>query len=205
MLDHTTMRLRAIIFLFGFVAIARATSVQPPSFPELVAGADGIYRGHVTAVQARRIEAPGGNSIIKTFVTFNVERALKGAAKTEVVLEFLGGQVGDDILEVSGVPKFAVGDREILFVQGNGKQFCPLVAVMHGRYRVAHDEATGRDYVARENRQPLRDASEVVLPMDGLPAALQRAASGASGLTPEAFESLIATEVTTPTAPKQLP
>jgi hypothetical protein len=196
---------RALFLLLVLAGVSRATTVEPPSFPELVASADGIYRGHVTAVQARRVEGPGGNSLIKTFVTFTIDRALKGAAQTAVVLEFLGGQVGDDVLEVSGVPQFAVGDREILFVQGNGKQFCPLVAVMHGRYRVAHDDATGRDYVARENRQPLRDASDVSLPMNGLPTALLRAASGASALTPEAFESLIATEVKTPTLQSALP
>jgi hypothetical protein len=193
------MDLRAIFIFLGLAALMRATTVEPPTFPELVAGADAVYRGHVTAVQARRIERPGGGMIIKTFVTFAVDRALKGAAQDEVVLEFLGGRVGDDIMEVSGVPQFEVGDREFVFVQGNQKQFCPLVAVMHGRYRIAHDEAAGRDYVARDNRLPLTDVAEVSQPMDHDRATARSVADISRALTPATFESLISAEVRAPT------
>ena len=96
-------------FALTFLTIAllaapglRATSVVPPSFPELVAEADGIYRGRVTSIQARRVPLPEGDgSVIKTFVTFAVERALKGAEQTQLTLEFLGGTVGDETITVS--------------------------------------------------------------------------------------------------------
>ncbi len=177
---------------------AQATSVVPPSFPELVAEAEAIYRGTVTSMEARRVARPDGGNVVKTFVTFTVDRVLKGAAQSEVVLEFLGGTVGDDSLEVTGMPKFAVGQREFVFVQKNGTQLCPLVGLMHGRYRVLRDADGARDYVARDNGAPLTDTAEVALPMTPLPAQVRtaRAATAAAdALTPAAFESQVRAEV----------
>ena len=195
------MHPRLIFILFALAGVARATTVEPPSFPELVNEADAIYRGRVTAVQARHVDrSDGGGVILKTFVTVVIDRVLKGATQKEIVLEFLGGTLGEDSLEISGMPKFSVGDREIFFVQRNGVQFCPLVALTHGRYRVLRDEAGARDYIARDNRLPLNDPSEVELPLHRLPAALGAStASTSRALTPAAFEALIAAEVIQPT------
>lgn len=193
------MPIRHLLALLACLAgMARATSVIPPSFPELVAEAEAIYRGSVTASEARRVAAPDGTSVIKTFVTFAVDRVLKGTARDQVVLEFLGGTVGDETLTISGVPTFNLGDREIVFVRRNGQVFCPLVGVMHGRYRVLRDEGERRDFVARENRAPLTEVADVALPMTEVPAAL-RAAARARALAPADFEARIATEVRQPT------
>lgn len=176
----------------------RATSVVPPSFPELVAEAEAIYRGTVISIEARRVARPDNGSVIKTFVTFAIDRVLKGASQDEVVLEFLGGTVGDESLEVTGMPKFAVGQREFVFVQKNGTQLCPLVGLMHGRYRVLRDAAGVRDYVARDNGAPLTDPAEVELPMTPLPAQLRTARAvpaAADALTPAAFEAHVRAEV----------
>lgn len=189
------MRIRFLLALIlAVLSLARATTVIPPSFAELVSGADAIYRGEVKNVESRRVVAADGTNLIKTFVTFAVERTLKGPAQDEVVLEFLGGTVGDESLTVAGMPKFKPGDREFVFTQKNGIQFCPLVAMMHGRYRVLHDAAAGRDYVARDNRAPLTDVTEIQLPMTTLPATVQAATAGdarARAFTPAAFETQI--------------
>lgn len=187
---------------FAFLATTaplHATSVIPPNFTELVQESDAIYRGTISSLESRRVErADGQGTVIKTFVTVTVERTLKGPAQNTVTLEFLGGTVGDETLTVQGMPKFAVGDREFVFVQKNGIQFCPLVAVMHGRYRQLRDASTGKDYVARDNRAPLTDTAEVGLPMNALPASVRAAtepAAIARALTPSAFESRITAEV----------
>ena len=78
-----------------------------------------------------------------------------------VTLQFLGGTVGDVTLEIAGVPKFNAGDREFLFVEGNGVQFCPLVGVFHGKFAVRKDEKTGRDILVMHNGKPLRDVAEI--------------------------------------------
>jgi hypothetical protein len=194
------MRLRlTFLLLLAFTSLGRATSVVPPSFPELVAEADAIYRGRVTAVQARRVERTDAEgSVIKTFVTIAIDRVLKGPERPEVTLEFLGGTVGEDTLTVVGMPKFSVGSREFVFVQKNGVQFCPLVAMTHGRYRVMRDEATAREHMARDNGAPLTSTADVELPLTALPEPV-RAANAASAadraLTPDAFETSIRSEM----------
>lgn len=193
------MRIRLFFLLLAALTpLARGTTVVPPSFADLVADADAIYRGTVTAVEPRRTASPDGTPAIKTFVTVAVENVLKGAPRHEVVLEFLGGTIDGESLVVSGMPRFKIGDREFVFVQRNGEQFCPLVAVMHGRYRVLRDASAGREYVARDNRVPLTDVTEVELPMHALPPQVQaatRASAVAQALTPAAFEARISEQV----------
>ncbi|MEO5960502.1 MAG: hypothetical protein ABIZ49_14390 [Opitutaceae bacterium] len=189
------MLFRRLFLLLAVAALARATTVQPPEFPELVREAESIYRGRVTTVQSRRVDGPGGENLIKTYVTFAVDRAIKGPDLKEIVLEFLGGRVGNDTMAVDGMPRFEVGDREVLFVQKNGMQFCPLVRMMHGRYRIARDAATGREYVAREDRAPLATVGEVAKPMSEHAAATIASASIASALSPADFETEILREL----------
>jgi hypothetical protein len=71
-------------------------------------------------------------------------------------------------------------------------QFCPLVAVRHGRYRLLRD-AAGREFVARDNAVALTDVTQVVLPLTDLPPAL-RAIGAAGALSPAAFETAVIAE-----------
>ena len=73
----------------------------------------------------------------------------------------LGGTVDGETMEVTDGPKFKVGDRDILFVENNGSQFIPLVGIMHGRFHVDKDEATGREIVTSNERLPIRDVSKL--------------------------------------------
>jgi hypothetical protein len=97
---------------------------------------------------------------------------------------------------VAGVPQFKVGDEDIFFVQGNGRNFYPLYAVMHGKYPVRRDQTTGREYVTRSNGVPLTDVAQVALPMAAGPAAeLQRRMSRTTdALSPAEFSRLIRKE-----------
>ena len=73
----------------------------------------------------------------------------------------LGGTVGDETMEVTDTPKFKVGDRDILFVENNGRQFVPLVGIMYGRYRVQKDEQTGADVVLNNVGKPVGDLAQL--------------------------------------------
>lgn len=190
------MRCRLILCLLAFAPVlARATSVVPPEFSQLVAEADAIYRGGVTSVEARRAERPNGGSVIKTYVTIAIQRTLKGPEQPTVTLEFLGGTIGDETLEVGGVPKFTTGQRGYVFVQKNGRQFCPLVRLGHGRYRIARDEAGQKEFVQRDNGTPLREVGEVQLPLTNLPLVAALRSDPAEALTPSEFENRIAQQV----------
>ncbi len=114
---------------------ARATSVIAPSFEDLVAKADCIFTGNVTGLRSEWT-GDGEKRRIVTYVTFNVVRVLKGEAASPFTLRVLGGTVGTETLEVADAPVFRIGEREVLFVHDNGRQFIPLVGIMHGQYRV---------------------------------------------------------------------
>ena len=181
------------VLAFCAVCGGRATSVVPPTFPELVREAQVIVRARVTAVRCGWVESPQGRAI-KTFVTLTVQKRLKGAAPAELVLQFLGGEIDGQGMRVEGMPRFVEGQTDILFVVGNGVQFCPLVAMMHGRYRVLTDATSARDYVARDDNVPLESEQDVQLPQ-GTGAVSSRFKPAAAALTPEAFEQKIAAEV----------
>ncbi len=182
-----------------FAPSAAATSVVAPTFPELVAEAQSIVRAKVTDVRCAWADSPQGR-VIKTYVTFTLLKRLKGPGVAEFTLEMLGGEIDGQGMKVSGMPQFAVGQTDILFIAGNGVRFCPLVAMMHGRYRVAHDDATARDYVARDDGVPLESVTDVQLPQEGDSPA-NRLKRAAAALTPEAFEAKIAAELSSHARP----
>ncbi|GAB5561853.1 MAG: hypothetical protein SynsKO_35000 [Synoicihabitans sp.] len=136
----------------------------PPQFDELVQESDYIVRAIVTSVSSRWEERRGDRLII-TYVSLEVVEKIAGEVPDAPVLQMLGGEVGADQMEVEGAPRFEVGDEEILFVQGNGRRVSPLTAMMHGRYRVVSDPASGSTHVARDNGEKLTEVEEVAKPM----------------------------------------
>jgi hypothetical protein len=181
---------------FAFLAagvVAHATSVTPPSFSELVSEAQVIARGTVTSVSARWVDAPQGR-MIKTFVDFTVEKRIKGNPAATMTLQFLGGTVGTDTMHVSGMPEFKVGQTDILFITGNGIQFCPLVRFGHGRYHVRTDAASHRKYVTRNDESPLASVADVKVPETDHPVA-KAIRSAEAALSPDEFETQISDEL----------
>ena len=80
---------------------ARALSVIPPTFAELVAESESIVRAEVTALRSDHDDDSPGRPI-RTYVTFDVVRTLKGVtpAADTLTLVFLGGTVGPDTLSI---------------------------------------------------------------------------------------------------------
>lgn len=145
--------------------VARATTVVPPDFNELVQGSDYVVRGTVRTLSyvVRQYE---GRDVPHTLATIEVAEVIAGTPPESVVLDFLGGQTPDGrVLRVGGAQELKVGDEHIFFVQGNGTNFYPLYAVMHGLYPVKHDKESGRAYVTRANGVPLSATAEVGLPL----------------------------------------
>ncbi len=145
------------VFVFNF---ARATTVVPPSFDELVAQAEVIFQGTVSDVKSQWT-GEGAERHIATYVTLQVEEAIKGDPGATYTMRMLGGTVDDMTMEVSDVPKFKVGDRDILFVEHNGTQFVPLVGIMHGRFHVQTDAARGAEVVLKNNGDAVKDLAQL--------------------------------------------
>jgi hypothetical protein len=173
---------------------AAATTVVPPEFEELVNESDYIVRATVKSVRSE-YSSPGSKMIV-SYVELDVKEVITGSPPSPLVLRMLGGRMGDNRMVVSGAPEFVVGDEDILFVKGNGKNFTPLTAMMHGRYPITRDEATGRGYVMRNNLAPLKDTKEVSGKMDHAAQAAgehggRRAIDLSEAMSPEDFAAAI--------------
>ncbi len=185
-----------LVFLLALAVLcpARATTVTPPSFSHLINEAQTIVRARVVGIRCEWADSPQGR-VIKTHVTFSVQKRIKGDAAPEITLRFLGGEIGSEGMRVSGMPSFEVGQQEFLFISGNGIRFCPLVAMMHGRYRILTDPTSSLEYVARNDHVPLSSEHDVQLPQSGNPLEF-RFKPASSALTPLAFEQRITSEIT---------
>lgn len=142
------------------VPSARALSVIPPTFEELVSKAEVVVDGEVGAVRSE-LSSYQGRPLVYTYVTIRVLDALKGTPGASIEMRMLGGTVGDFTMQVSGVPEFHVGERNLFFIEGNGTNFCPLVAVPHGFYPIAKRDTDGAEIVLRSDGEPLGETAEV--------------------------------------------
>ena len=142
--------------ILGSLALlnARATTVIPPTFDELVGQAEVIFQGTVTEVKSQWT-GEGAERHIMTYVTLQVEDAIKGNPGATYTMRMLGGTVDGETMEVTDSPKFKVGEREILFIEHNGTQFIPLVGIMHGRFHVSKDSETNTDVVVKNDGEAL--------------------------------------------------
>ncbi len=180
--------LLAAVAAMSLSAGVRATTVVAPTFEALVAEADAIVESEVVDTTSRVMPQRDGAPIV-TDVYFRVQRVLKGAPASTLILQFLGGQVGDVGFRVEGVPSFSKGDRDVLFAMTAAPQVSPIVGMMHGRVRITADVAKRQDIVRAFDGTPLRD-----LRVFGSPAN-QAALSGRPPMTLAAFESAVIGEV----------
>lgn len=181
-------RLVATLVLACICVAARATTVIPPSFDELVQESELVFRGRVTAMRSGW-SGDGPKARIATWVTFAVERILQGEVDGEITLEFIGGTVGTKRFEATGWPQFEIGDRGVFFVENRKARLCPLVALRHGRYRIVTTEGSKAEYITRDDHTPLRATADVAaaLSESGAP----RASTAGAGLSLAEFESQI--------------
>ncbi len=136
------------------VRLVWATTVLEKSFSSLVQDAEVIAVGTVTAIETEwdaQKEAPF------TLVTFSDLDVLKGeGSQTEITLHFLGGPTPDGlIMQIAGVPQFSLGERTVIFCQGNQHQAVPLVGMWQGVYRVMFDAERGTETIHNHAWQPV--------------------------------------------------
>jgi hypothetical protein len=164
-----------------------ATTVIQPTFREMVASADYIVRVEVTSVISAWRPNPSkpGERYIGSKIALAVREVIKGTPPQPLVLDVVGGRVGDDELVVDGAPKLLAGDECFLFVRGNGRTFFPVVGLKHGYFPIYRDAVTKRASVLRSNGRPLRSEQELE------PGARSVSSAQTPALTPEAFRERI--------------
>lgn len=106
--------------LVGLLAAspAQGSIVQALDLDELVAQSDQILLGRV--VFSESFQRRNGN--LGTWHRIQIERDLRGNApeEPEVIVETLGGRMGDLAMRVEGEPSFSIGERVIVFARGGG-------------------------------------------------------------------------------------
>lgn len=114
--------MRTLSLLLAFAALwvtstpARASLTRAMDLAELTATAEQVVVADVTKVDSQW--DPGKRTIVTT-IEIAVQESWKGAPPGDgkMVLRQLGGTVGDIEMTVVGMPRFAVGEHALLFLQ----------------------------------------------------------------------------------------
>lgn len=129
----------SVALLLAAVTDSRATTVRKVSFERLCARAEVVFIGLVTSVESRRAER---SDAIHTYTTFSqVDWIVGGDESDSYTLRQLGGCVGPDCLQASGMPRFEIGRQYVLFIRGNHRVACPVLGWWQGGFEVVRENA----------------------------------------------------------------
>lgn len=138
-----------------FASPADGSIVQGLELEELTAEADRIVLGRVLFSES--FQRPDGQ--LGTWHRIAVESEIRGQApdEHEVIVETLGGQVGDIGMRVEGEASFRVGERVLVFVRGGGPYtaFRP-VGMGQGVMRVRKERGVDTVHQSREGLMLVR-------------------------------------------------
>ena len=163
----STRRRRLTVGLAAFLLVATsnsptfATTVIAPTLANLAARAERIVVSEVVDVRVERRQTRDGH-LPFTLVTLRTVLTIKGAASVQFLLELPGGEAGDEALEVVGLPRFRVGDRDVLFL-ADSRWLSPFPAFALGRYRLVQGEDAGGEMVTGADGRPFRRADGTAL------------------------------------------
>ncbi len=134
---------------------ANGSIVQALDLDDLVGQSDEILLGHVVFSESFQ----RANGTLGTWHRIIVERDLRGDAsdEREVIVETLGGRMGDVAMRVEGEPSFSIGERVVVFVREGGayEAFRP-VGMGQGVMRVRTEEGVETVRQSREGLMLMR-------------------------------------------------
>jgi hypothetical protein len=141
----------AIIALVSQIP-AYGLSVIPRTFEELVQRADLVLVGTVREVRSNFAHGGLDQNTIISDVSFYDLRLVKGqVAGSEYVLQVPGGVVGRFAQNYPGIPSFQTGQRYLVFIRGNRRDFFPVVGINQGVFRIVANDR-GQQVVVRDDR-----------------------------------------------------
>ncbi len=119
---------------------ARALTVLPATFEELVRESASVVHGRVRAVHAAWT---ADRHTIQSTITLDVIDAFKGTATETATFVVPGGEAGGRILVVPGAPVFRAGDEVVVFLRGRAPAIPQPVGLSLGVYRVSTARVSG--------------------------------------------------------------
>lgn len=154
MLSCPTFRWCALAFALAICGEipTGATSYPPVTFEDLVTRAEVIFVGEVVDVRPFILDTREG-TIIKTRVIFRVSDPIWGTTSALEIFDFFGGELNGIGMAIAEMPRFAVGDRRIVFARRE-RSINPIVGFTQGLLRVSRDSA-GVDRVTTLDNVPL--------------------------------------------------
>ncbi len=125
---------------------AGAVVAKPLSLDELVEKSDIIFAGTAIAIESRWNDE---HTRIYTYATFRVDEYLKGSGGDTLVIESLGGVVGDMGYAASGMPYFRKDERVVLFTSASSSGARGVTGWNQGRFRIQTHPQTGEETLVR--------------------------------------------------------
>ena len=133
-------------------APAHGLSVVARSFDELVQRADLVLVGTVSEVHSEFADNGLDQNTIFSYVNFSDLQVVKGQVNSEpYVLRVPGGVVGRFAQDYPGVPAFQTGQRYLVFIRGNQRDFFPVVGITQGMFRILTN-GQGQQVVVRDDQ-----------------------------------------------------
>jgi hypothetical protein len=130
-----------------------ATVLVPMTLEQVASRAHWAGVGVCTGVRSRW----EGKKIV-TEVTFDVERAVKGEARSRLKLQLLGGSVSAPVpvsMQVPGSPVFREGETDLLFLERGADGADRVVGFSQGRVRLRREAGGGLTTEAGEDLERL--------------------------------------------------
>ncbi len=124
-----------LIAILAMTLPARALTVVPATFEELVRESVAVVHGRVREVRGHWTS---DRRTIESTVTLDVYAAFKGADTSTATFVVPGGEAGGRILVMPGAPTFRAGDEVVVFLRGRAPTMPQPVGLSLGVYRVAH-------------------------------------------------------------------
>lgn len=143
------LRLRKTLTTAGLIAIAlgaratvEAATVEAMTLDEMARRAEIIFIGRCLGSRA---DWNAGGTRVYTYVSFEVERYLKGGAgERELTVRLWGGRVGEMMAVVPGTPRFSPGEEVLVFCAGSRARVPTVLGLSLGKFSLTRDGAGDR-------------------------------------------------------------
>ena len=152
-----TFLLTFLLVTLAFTIPSGATSVTGINMDEVFLRSEFVFEGKVINIESH---LTNNSKMIRTHVTFKITDLIKGKkGAVTISISFLGGQIGNQILEVSDMVLPKMGEKGIYFVESQNKeQVHPLTGWSQGHFIVIKDNA-GTERITTWEKVPVSDIS----------------------------------------------
>lgn len=146
-----TISIRLLLIVLAAPALlgsaAEAGTVRAMNLQQMTERANLIFTGRVVG---KRAEWNAERTRIYTYVTFEVDRYLKGGNDSSIAtVRLIGGQVGRYLVRVPGAPQFTLGEDVLLFCAGEGARIPSVLGLSLGKFTITQNPA-GERFVKRD-------------------------------------------------------